>query len=87
MFLKIMSITLSETILRKILKCFHDLSEGRLFFDFLQSFKNRINCKFLAKKIIAQFNENQDAKKQKESLSLDSAARRAITFFQNFLEL
>ena len=53
MFLKIMSITLSETILRKILKCFHDLSEGHLFFDFLQSFKNRINRKFLAKKIIA----------------------------------
>ena len=53
MFLKIMSITLSETILHKILKRFHDLSQGHLFFDFLRSFKNRINCKFLAKKIIA----------------------------------
>ena len=66
MFLKIMNITLSETILPKNLKSFHNLSEGNLFFDFIQSIKNRMNCNFLAKKIIAWFNENQDAKKQKD---------------------
>ena len=83
MFLKITSITLSETILHKILKRFHDLSQGHLFFDFLRSFKNRINCKFLAKKIIAQFNENQDAKKQKESVFRFSG-KESYNFFPKF---
>ena len=66
MFLKIRNITLSETILLKTLTSFHDLSEGNLFFDFIQSVKNGMNCHFLAKKIIAWFNESQNAKKQKD---------------------
>ena len=53
MFLKVMNITLSETISQKTLKRFHELSEGNLFFDFIQSVKNGMNCNFLAKKIIA----------------------------------
>ena len=53
MFLKVMNKTLRETILPKTLKNFHELSEGNLFFDFIQSVKNGINCNFLAKKIIA----------------------------------
>ena len=64
MFLKIMNITLSETILPQNLKCFHNLLEGNLFFDFIQSIKNGMNCNFLVKKVIAWFNENQYAKKQ-----------------------
>ena len=66
MFLKVINITLSETILPKTLKSFYDLSERNLFFDFIQSVKNGMNCNFFAKKIIAWFNENQNAKKQKD---------------------
>ena len=66
MFLKVMNITLRETILSKTLKSFYDLSEGNLFFDFIKSVKNGMNCNFLAKKIIAWFSENQNAKTQKD---------------------
>ena len=86
MFLKIMSITLSETILPKTLKNFHDLSEGKLFFDFIQSVENGINCKFLAKKIIAWFNKNQDAKKQKGSV-IRFRGKESYNYFQNFSQL
>ena len=66
MFLKVMNITLSETIFPKTLKSFYDLSEGNLFFDFIQSVKNGMYCNFLGKKINAWFNENQNSKKQKD---------------------
>ena len=34
-------------------------------FDFIQSIKNGMNCKLLAKNVTAWFNENQDAKKER----------------------
>ena len=61
MFLKVMNITSRDTIFPETLKSFYDLSEGNLFFDFIQSVKNGMNCNFLAKKIIAWLNENQNA--------------------------
>ena len=83
MFLKVMNITLSETILPKTLKSFYDLSEGNLFFGFIQSVKNGMNCKFLAKKIIAWFNENQNAKKQKY-FTFRFTGKESYKYLQNF---
>ena len=83
MFLKVMNITLSETILPKTLKSFYDLSEGNLFFDFIQSVKNGMNCNFLAKKIIAWFNENQNAKKQKD-FAFRFRGKESYKYLQNF---
>ena len=83
MFLKAMNITLSETIFPRILKSFHDLSEGNLFFDFIQSVKNGMNCNFLAEKIIAWFNENQNAKKQKD-FAFRFRGKDSYNYFQNF---
>ena len=82
-FLKVMNITLSETILPKTLKSFYDLSEGNLFFDFIQSVKNGMNCNFLAKKIIAWFNENQNAKKQKD-FAFRFRGKESYKYLQNF---
>ena len=78
-----MNITLSETILPKTLKSFYDLSEGNLFFDFIQSVKNGMNCNFLAKKIIAWFNENQNAKKQKD-FAFRFRGKESYKYLQNF---
>ena len=83
MFLKVINITLSETILPKTLKSFYDLSEGNLFFNFIQSVKNGMNCNFLTKKIIAWFNENQNAKKQKD-FAFRFRGKKSYKYLQNF---
>ena len=83
MFLKAMNITLSETILPRTLKSFHDLPEGNLFFDFIQSVKNGMNCNFLAKKTIAWLNENQNAKKQKD-FAFRFRGKESYKYLQNF---
>ena len=77
-----MNITLSETILPKTLKSFHDLSESNLLFDFIQSVNSGMKCNVLAKKIIVWFNENQDAEKQKEFASR-LRCKESYNYFQN----
>ena len=86
MLLKVMNMTLSETILPKTLKSFHDLSDSKLFFDFIQFVKEGMNCNFLANKIIACFNENQDAKKQKD-FAFRFRGKESYKYLQNFLLL
>ena len=81
MFLKVMNITLSETILPKTLKSFYDLSESNFLFDIIN--KNGMNCNFLAKKIIVWFNENQNAKKQKE-FAFRFRGKESYKYLQNF---
>ena len=83
MLLKVINVTLSEAILPKTLKCFHDLSDSKLFFDFIQFVKKGMNCNFLANKIIACLNENQDAKKQKD-FAFRFRGKESYNYLQNF---
>ena len=83
MFLKVINITLSETTFPETLKSFYDLSEGNLFFNFIQSVKNGMNCNFSARKMTVWFNENQNAKKQKD-FAFRSRGKDSYNYFQNF---
>ena len=66
LFMKILKIVLVQSTFPSNLKSFSDLSDDNLLCIFISFIKKNMNCNLLSKKLIAWFNENKVAKKERE---------------------
>lgn len=83
MFIKILKIVISQAKLPSEVKCFKDLPDDNLFVCFIKFLKVEMNSNYLAKKVIAWFNENKVSKQQRE-FGFRFRGRESFNYLQGF---
>ena len=85
-FVKILKIVISQANLPAEVKCFKDLPDDNLFVHFIKFIRVEMNSNYLAKKIIAWFNENKVSKQQRE-FGFRFRGRESYNYLQGFPSL
>ena len=80
--MKILKIVLSQSNLPLSIKSFNELADDNLFVVFIKFIKSDMNCNFLGKRLISCFNENKEAKKERE-FGFRFRGKESFNYLQN----
>ena len=86
LFMKILDIVISEAKLPSNVKNFKDVPELNIFHQFIVFVKTDMNSNFLAKKLIAWFNENKESK-QERIFGFRFRGQESANYLQSFPSL
>ena len=86
MFKKILEIVMTEANIGFNVKLFNSIADGNLFVLFVEFIRKNMNSNYLGNKVIAWFNDNQDAKRKAE-FAFRFRGKESFNYLQGFPKL